>query len=116
MVALHHSEAERWPAMVSWPARCARGSVCPGRRRMTRTNDPNGAGNVWSTPNVITIDLEALDFEKGGGLVSVVVQDATSGAVLLTAFADQEALEETIETGEMHFRSRSRGLWHKGAS
>ena len=63
-----------------------------------------------------TFDLRTLDFEKGGGLVSVVVQDATSGAVLMTAFADREALENTIETGEMHFRSRSRGLWHKGAT
>ena len=63
-----------------------------------------------------TLDLAALDFAKGGGLVSVVVQDATSGAVLMTAFADREALERTIETGEMHFRSRSRGLWHKGAT
>ncbi len=62
------------------------------------------------------LDLGTLDFEKGGGLVSVVVQDATSGAVLMTAFADREALERTIETGEMHFRSRSRGLWHKGAA
>jgi phosphoribosyl-ATP pyrophosphohydrolase/phosphoribosyl-AMP cyclohydrolase len=65
---------------------------------------------------VKTLDLDALDFEKGGGLVSVVVQDATSGAVLMTAFADREALERTIETGQMYFRSRSRGLWHKGAT
>jgi len=65
---------------------------------------------------VTTLDLSTLDFEKGGGLVSVVVQDATSGAVLMTAFADREALERTIEVGEMHFRSRSRGLWHKGAT
>jgi len=69
-----------------------------------------------SKPNVTTLDLGVLDFEKGGGVVSVVVQDATSGAVLMTAFADREALERTIETGEMHFRSRSRGLWHKGAT
>jgi phosphoribosyl-ATP pyrophosphohydrolase/phosphoribosyl-AMP cyclohydrolase len=65
---------------------------------------------------VKTLDLEAIDFEKGGGLVSVVVQDAASGAVLMTAFADREALERSIATGEMHFRSRSRGLWHKGAT
>lgn len=67
-------------------------------------------------PNVIALDLEAIDFEKGGGLVSVVVQDATSGAVLMTAFADREALERSMATGEMHFRSRARGLWHKGAT
>ena len=56
-----------------------------------------------------TLDLDTLDFAKGGGLVSVVVQDAMSGAVLMTAFADREALERTIEVGEMHFHSRSRG-------
>ena len=67
-------------------------------------------------PNARPLDLGALDFEKGGGLVSVVVQDATSGTVLMIAYADREALERTIETGEMHFRSRSRGLWHKGAT
>jgi phosphoribosyl-ATP pyrophosphohydrolase/phosphoribosyl-AMP cyclohydrolase len=67
-------------------------------------------------PNVPSLDLAAIDFEKGGGLVSVIVQDATSGAVLMTAFADREALERTLATGEMHFRSRSRGLWHKGAT
>ena len=67
-------------------------------------------------PNGPTLDLTALDFEKGGGVVSVVVQDATTGTVLMTAFADREALERTLSTGEMHYRSRSRGLWRKGAT
>jgi phosphoribosyl-ATP pyrophosphohydrolase/phosphoribosyl-AMP cyclohydrolase len=67
-------------------------------------------------PNVTDLDLRSLDFAKGGGLVSVIVQDAVTGVVLMTAFADREALERTLETGEMHFRSRSRGLWHKGAT
>jgi phosphoribosyl-AMP cyclohydrolase / phosphoribosyl-ATP pyrophosphohydrolase len=67
-------------------------------------------------PNASSLDLSTLDFAKGGGVVSVIVQDATSGQVLMTAFADHEALERTIATGEMHFRSRSRGLWHKGAT
>ena len=66
-------------------------------------------------PNV-QLDLDTLDFTKGGGLVSVIVQDASTGVVLMTAFADREALERTVQTGEMHFRSRSRGLWHKGAT
>jgi phosphoribosyl-ATP pyrophosphohydrolase/phosphoribosyl-AMP cyclohydrolase len=34
----------------------------------------------------------------------------------MVAFADREAIERTIATGEMHYRSRSRGLWHKGAT
>lgn len=62
------------------------------------------------------LDLNGLDFEKGGGLVSVVAQDATSGAVLMIAHADREALARTIATGEMHYTSRTRGLWHKGAT
>ena len=67
-------------------------------------------------PNERRFDISGLDFEKGAGLVSVIVQDVATGAVLMTAFADREALERTIETGEMHYRSRSRGLWHKGAT
>jgi phosphoribosyl-ATP pyrophosphohydrolase/phosphoribosyl-AMP cyclohydrolase len=61
-------------------------------------------------------DLDALDFAKGNGLVTVVAQDARSGAVLMVAHADREALERTIATGEMHYRSRTRGPWHKGAT
>ncbi|HKV98846.1 MAG TPA: bifunctional phosphoribosyl-AMP cyclohydrolase/phosphoribosyl-ATP diphosphatase HisIE [Vicinamibacterales bacterium] len=59
-------------------------------------------------------DLDALDFEKGGGLVTVVAQEASTGAVLMVAFADRVALERTLESGEMHYHSRRRGLWHKG--
>lgn len=62
------------------------------------------------------LDLNTLDFEKGAGLVSVVTQDASTGQVLMTAFASREALEQTLATGEMHYHSRSRGLWHKGAT
>ncbi|HEX6631077.1 MAG TPA: bifunctional phosphoribosyl-AMP cyclohydrolase/phosphoribosyl-ATP diphosphatase HisIE [Gemmatimonadaceae bacterium] len=62
------------------------------------------------------IDLDALDFEKGRGLVTVVAQDATTGAVLMVAHADREALERTVASGEMHYRSRTRGPWHKGAT
>jgi phosphoribosyl-ATP pyrophosphohydrolase/phosphoribosyl-AMP cyclohydrolase len=62
------------------------------------------------------LDLDALDFAKSGGLVTVVTQDVESGAVLMIAHADREALERTLATGEMHYRSRSRGLWHKGAT
>ncbi len=62
------------------------------------------------------LDFSKLDFEKGDGLVTVIAQDATTGAVLMLAHADRGALEQTIETGEMHYRSRSRGLWRKGAT
>ncbi len=62
------------------------------------------------------LDLAALDFAKGGGRVTVVTQDAVTGVVLMVAGADRAALERTAETGEMHYTSRSRGLWHKGAT
>jgi phosphoribosyl-AMP cyclohydrolase / phosphoribosyl-ATP pyrophosphohydrolase len=60
--------------------------------------------------------IDALDFAKGGGRVTVVTQDADSGAVLMVAAADREAMERTLATGEMHYTSRTRGLWHKGAT
>ena len=63
-----------------------------------------------------TIDISQLDFTKGNGLVTVVAQDATTGMVLMVAHADREALELTVATGEMHYTSRTRGLWHKGAT
>jgi phosphoribosyl-ATP pyrophosphohydrolase/phosphoribosyl-AMP cyclohydrolase len=49
------------------------------------------------------------------GLLPVVVQDAGSGAVLMLAYANREAVELTLSTGEAHFWSRSRqSLWRKG--
>lgn len=59
---------------------------------------------------------DSLDFAKGGGLGTVVAQDADTGAVLMVAHADREAIERTEATGEMHYRSRTRGLWHKGTT
>jgi phosphoribosyl-AMP cyclohydrolase / phosphoribosyl-ATP pyrophosphohydrolase len=63
-----------------------------------------------------TLDLATLDFDKSGGFVTVVAQDARTGAVLMVARADREALDRTLATGEMHYHSRTRGLWHKGAT
>jgi phosphoribosyl-ATP pyrophosphohydrolase/phosphoribosyl-AMP cyclohydrolase len=63
----------------------------------------------------LAFDGTRLDFDKGGGLVTVVVQHARTDAVLMIAHADREALERTMATGEMHFHSRTRrGLWRKG--
>jgi phosphoribosyl-ATP pyrophosphohydrolase/phosphoribosyl-AMP cyclohydrolase len=62
----------------------------------------------------MTLDLDRLDFAKGGGLVTVVAQDAITGAVLMVAHADRDSLERTLATGEMHYRSRTRGPWRKG--
>jgi phosphoribosyl-ATP pyrophosphohydrolase/phosphoribosyl-AMP cyclohydrolase len=60
--------------------------------------------------------LETLSFWENG-LLPVVAQDADTGRVLMVAFANREALERTLETGQMHYWSRSRQeLWHKGAT
>ncbi|HEY3258589.1 MAG TPA: bifunctional phosphoribosyl-AMP cyclohydrolase/phosphoribosyl-ATP diphosphatase HisIE [Gemmatimonadaceae bacterium] len=64
----------------------------------------------------MTLDIEALDFNRGGGLVTVVTQDALSGAVLMVAHADREAIEKTVATDQMHYHSRTRGLWRKGST
>ena len=62
------------------------------------------------------LDLNQLDFTKSAGLVTVVAQDSQTGVLLMVAHADREALERTIATGEMHYYSRTRGLWQKGAT
>lgn len=64
----------------------------------------------------MTSMLSNLDFTKRNGFVIVVTQDANTDAVLMVAQADREAIERTIATGEMHYHSRTRGLWHKGAT
>ena len=58
-----------------------------------------------------------LDFEKTGGLIPVVVQDAGDQRVLMVGFMNEEAWKKTVETGKTHFFSRSRNkLWLKGES
>jgi phosphoribosyl-AMP cyclohydrolase len=56
-----------------------------------------------------------LDFDKAGGLVPAVAQDAETGEVLMLAWMNREAFEETVRTGRAVYFSRSRGkLWRKG--
>src|SRR5438105_13163036 len=56
-----------------------------------------------------------IDFNKSGGLVPAVAQDADTGVVLMLAWMNQEAYEETLRTGRACYYSRSRGrLWRKG--
>lgn len=59
--------------------------------------------------------LADLDFSKGGGLITVVVQHHVSGQVLMVGFASREAVQRTLGTGHAWFFSRSRqSLWEKG--
>jgi phosphoribosyl-AMP cyclohydrolase len=56
-----------------------------------------------------------IDFDKGGGLVPAVAQDAATGQVLMLAWMNRAAYEETLRTGRAVYYSRSRGkLWRKG--
>jgi len=56
-----------------------------------------------------------LDFSKLNGLVPAIVQDASSGEVLMLAFMNEEAWQKTLETRRAHYYSRSRDkLWMKG--
>lgn len=61
-----------------------------------------------------SLRVEDVDFTKG--LVPVVAQDVHSGAVLMVAYTDAEALAATLASGFMHYHSRRRGLWQKGAT
>ena len=63
------------------------------------------------------IDLDQLDSLTWNdqGLIPVIAQSVADGEVLMMAWANREALEKSLLTGELHFWSRSRGaLWKKG--
>ena len=56
-----------------------------------------------------------IDFEKMGGLVPAIIQDAKTKTVLMLGYMNQEAYEKTTKTGKVTFFSRSRQcLWTKG--
>jgi phosphoribosyl-ATP pyrophosphohydrolase/phosphoribosyl-AMP cyclohydrolase len=62
-------------------------------------------------------NLDQLDFSKGDGLLPVIVQHARSGKVLMQGFANKEALQKSLESGDVTFFSRSKNrLWTKGES
>ncbi len=56
-----------------------------------------------------------IDFEKSGGLVPAIAQDAATGQVLMMAWMNRESFDETVKTRRACYWSRSRGkLWRKG--
>jgi phosphoribosyl-AMP cyclohydrolase / phosphoribosyl-ATP pyrophosphohydrolase len=62
------------------------------------------------------IEQAGVTFDRNG-LVPCIVQDWRTGEVLTLAYMNREALQRTLESGQTHFWSRSRGeLWHKGSS
>jgi phosphoribosyl-AMP cyclohydrolase len=59
--------------------------------------------------------MQKIDFEKGNGLVPVIVQDYRSGEVLMVAYMNKQAWDKTKKTGKAYYYSRSRkSLWQKG--
>ena len=60
--------------------------------------------------------LDDLKFDRNG-LIPAIIQDATTHQVLMMAWMNREALDQTLATGKTHFYSRSRGKqWMKGES
>jgi phosphoribosyl-ATP pyrophosphohydrolase/phosphoribosyl-AMP cyclohydrolase len=58
-----------------------------------------------------------LDWDKTSGLLPLIVQHAHDGRVLMLGYANRDALALTVETGEVHFWSRSKQrIWRKGES
>lgn len=63
------------------------------------------------------LDIDALDFEKGGGLLPAIIQDAADGRVLMLGYMNREALQKTLDEELVTFYSRSKKrLWTKGES
>ncbi len=61
--------------------------------------------------------MTELDFSKGGGLLPAIAQDFQTGEILMLAYINKEAWEETLKTGRATYYSRSRRkLWRKGES
>jgi len=93
-------------------------STCGGRstdstpieiRKDARRGEPSGPGGFF-----VAIRMD-LDFSKFDGLIPAVVQDYSSGRVLMVGYMNGEAFRRTVETGFATFYSRSRRkLWLKG--
>ena len=65
----------------------------------------------------IGIDIDALAWDRQGGLLPAIVQDAASLRVLMLGYMDRDALRATLDSGRVTFFSRSKGrLWMKGES
>jgi phosphoribosyl-AMP cyclohydrolase / phosphoribosyl-ATP pyrophosphohydrolase len=63
----------------------------------------------------VSLDAAKIDFAKGEGLVPAIVQDADTGAVLMLAYMNREALDQTLSRKRAVFFSRSKQrLWEKG--
>ena len=83
---------------------------------MVRDGCERGRGPLRGAGDTMTQAIDTVGFDENG-LVPVVAQDAATGEVLTLAYANREALEKTLSSGEAHYYSRSRAqLWRKGAT
>jgi phosphoribosyl-AMP cyclohydrolase len=77
---------------------------------MTRADSKN---RLITGGESISSDLQF----KDNGLLPAIIQDADSGEVLMLGYMNEEAVERTLNSGEVWFYSRSRKeMWHKGAT
>ena len=68
-----------------------------------------------TTGSITNITQRPLDWGKGDGLVPAIVQDATTGQVLMLGYMNRDSLRATVQTGNVTFFSRSKGrIWVKG--
>jgi phosphoribosyl-AMP cyclohydrolase len=76
-----------------------------------KTEYPSLSGNELEVGDVLAPRFNS------DGLITAVVQESSSGDILMLAHMNGEALQKTLQTGQAHFWSRSRSeLWHKGAT
>ncbi len=78
------------------------------------------ANDLFSAPGYKSEQESGSDFSPkfgADGLITAVVCDASTGALLMVGHMNDQALARSLETGEAHYWSRSRGeLWHKGGT
>lgn len=82
---------------------------------MTAVDAGDGRADRTNAKTKYMSNLENLDWDKVGGLMPTVIQDAGTGRVLMLGYMNREALERTQATGQVTFFSRSKQrLWSKG--
>jgi phosphoribosyl-AMP cyclohydrolase / phosphoribosyl-ATP pyrophosphohydrolase len=83
---------------------------------LVRDGDERGRYLVRRAGDEVTPAVDRVEFDESG-LVPVIAQDVATGDVLTLAYANREAVEKTLSSGEAHYYSRSRSeLWRKGAT
>jgi len=114
-ILLGYDTGQRREASSPYPCHPATGPVLVSTpSESERTPAAKSAGFLLFAIGIVTMNL---DFEKSDGLVTAVIQDHSTGRVLMVGHMNKEAFRKTVETGFATFWSRSRRkLWLKGES